>query len=97
MWPKIITVRGIAVQVESMDELEEFVSRFGSDVATTFSAHDSLDSKYEKKLKLENHKAAVALWFAYYNFCRIHGTLGRTPGMEAGITDRQWTLSELAA
>lgn len=25
--------------------------------------------------KLENHKAAVALHFAYYNFCRIHGSL----------------------
>jgi len=45
--------------------------------------------------KLENHKAAVALHFAYYNFCRLHGTLRVTPAMEAGITDRVWDLSEL--
>ncbi|MER3423948.1 MAG: hypothetical protein C4293_12670 [Nitrospiraceae bacterium] len=36
--------------------------------------------------KLENLKAAVALWFAYYNFCRIHGSLKVTSAMQAGIT-----------
>lgn len=45
--------------------------------------------------KLENHKAAIALHVAYYNFCRLHGTLRVTPGMEAGITDRVWKLEEL--
>ena len=47
--------------------------------------------------KLENHKAAVALHFAYYNFCRLHGTLRVTPAMEAGITDRVWSIAELLA
>ncbi|HTW65987.1 MAG TPA: IS1 family transposase [Bryobacteraceae bacterium] len=47
--------------------------------------------------KLENHKAAVALHFAYYNFCRLHGTLRITPAMEAGITDRVWNIAELLA
>src|ERR1700730_7284663 len=37
--------------------------------------------------KLENLKAAVCLWFAFYNFCRIHQTLRVTPAMEAGITN----------
>jgi transposase-like protein/IS1 family transposase len=45
--------------------------------------------------KLENHKAAVALHFAYYNFCRIHGSLRVTPAMEAGISNHVWPLSEL--
>lgn len=45
--------------------------------------------------KLDNHKAACALHFAYYNFCRIHKTLRVTPGMEAGLTDHIWTLREL--
>jgi IS1 family transposase len=45
--------------------------------------------------KLDNHKAACALHFAYYNFCRIHKTLRVTPAMEAGITDRIWNLREL--
>ena len=37
--------------------------------------------------KFENLKHAVALHFAHYNFCRVHGTLRVTPTMEAGITD----------
>jgi hypothetical protein len=42
--------------------------------------------------KLENMKAALALHFAHYNFCRIHSTLRVTPAMAAGITDSIWGL-----
>ena len=45
--------------------------------------------------KYENFVAAMALHFAYYNFCRVHKTLRVTPAMEAGITDHIWTLKEL--
>ena len=45
--------------------------------------------------KLDNLKAACALHFAYYNFCRIHQTLRVTPAMEAGLTDHVWTIAEL--
>jgi len=45
--------------------------------------------------KLENLKAAVALHFAHYNFVRIHKTLRVTPAMEAGVTNRLWTISDL--
>jgi IS1 family transposase len=45
--------------------------------------------------KLENLKAALALHFAWYNFCRIHSTLRVTPAMAAGIADSVWHLSEL--
>jgi IS1 family transposase/transposase-like protein len=45
--------------------------------------------------KWENLKAAYALWFAYYNFCRVHQTLRVTPAMEAGITNHIWNLGEL--
>lgn len=45
--------------------------------------------------KLENMKAACALHFAFYNFCRVHKTLRVTPCMEAGITDHVWSLAEL--
>ncbi|HXT41419.1 MAG TPA: hypothetical protein VN887_15545 [Candidatus Angelobacter sp.] len=45
--------------------------------------------------KLENHKAAIALHIAYYNFCRIHQSLRVTPAMESGITDRVWTIADL--
>ncbi len=45
--------------------------------------------------KLENLRSAIALHFAYYNFCRIHNTLRITPAMAAGISNRIWGLEEL--
>ena len=47
--------------------------------------------------KWDNHRAALALQFAYYNFCRIHKTLRCTPAMEAGITKTVWELKDLLA
>jgi IS1 family transposase len=45
--------------------------------------------------KLENHRAAVGLHFAHYNFVRQHKTLRVTPAMAAGVSDRMWSLEEL--
>jgi transposase-like protein/IS1 family transposase len=45
--------------------------------------------------KWENLWAALCLYFAWYNFCRIHQSLQVTPAMEAGIASRAWTLAEL--
>jgi hypothetical protein len=39
----------------------------------------------------------LALYFAYYNFCRIHSSIRVTPAMEAKITDHVWELAELLA
>jgi hypothetical protein len=45
--------------------------------------------------KLSNFKAAVGLYFAYYNFVRVHKSLRMTPAMAGGVTDHIWTVSEL--
>ena len=45
--------------------------------------------------RLANHKAAIALWFCFYNWCRVHRTLRVTPAMQAGLTDHVWTMQEL--
>jgi IS1 family transposase len=45
--------------------------------------------------KFENHCYAVALHYAYYNFCRVHQTLRVTPAMEAKLTDHVWPIEEL--
>lgn len=47
--------------------------------------------------KLDNHIHALALYFCFYNFCRIHKSLRVTPAMAAGITDRLWTLEDIVA
>jgi len=44
---------------------------------------------------LTHLKAAVALYFAFYNFCRAHSSLRITPAMEAGLTDHVWSVKEL--
>jgi IS1 family transposase len=46
--------------------------------------------------KLANHRHAVAIFVAHFNFCRVHGSLGgKTPAMAAGLTDHVWTVEEL--
>jgi len=45
--------------------------------------------------KLANLKAACALHFAHYNFCRVHSSLRVTPAMAAGVSAEVWPLSRL--
>ena len=47
--------------------------------------------------KWENHWAAVALFYCWYNFGRVHKSLRMTPAMAAGIADHIWTVRELLA
>ncbi|MCE5324652.1 DDE-type integrase/transposase/recombinase [bacterium] len=49
--------------------------------------------------KIENHEAAIALYFMHYNFARPHKSLAnpypRTPAMAVGIADHVWTVEEI--
>ena len=47
--------------------------------------------------KLDNHIHALALYFVFYNFTRIHKTLRMSPAMAAGVTDRLWSLEDVIA
>jgi hypothetical protein len=47
--------------------------------------------------KVENHSAAVALYYFSYNFVKIHRSLRCTPAMAAGVTDRLWEVADLIA
>jgi len=44
---------------------------------------------------LENHACAIALYFMWYNFGRIHQTLRCTPAMRAGMSDHVWSIEEV--
>jgi hypothetical protein len=52
-----------------------------------------LTNAFSKKLR--HLKAACALHFAHYNFCRIHSSLRITPAMAAGIANEVWSLDKL--
>lgn len=47
--------------------------------------------------KLDNHIHALALYFAFYNFVRIHKTLKVSPAMAAGVTDKLWSMEDIVA
>jgi IS1 family transposase len=46
--------------------------------------------------KVENLAHAVALHYMAYNFARLHQTLKATPAQAAGVTDKRWTLTDIA-
>ena len=50
--------------------------------------------------KVENHRHSISLYFLYYNFCKVHGSLnGMTPAQALGIADEpysmEWVISLL--
>jgi putative component of membrane protein insertase Oxa1/YidC/SpoIIIJ protein YidD len=53
----------------------------------------SCTNAHSKSLK--HHTAMVAILVAWYNFCRTHQTIKKTPAMAAGLTDHVWTIKEL--
>jgi IS1 family transposase len=43
---------------------------------------------------LRNHAAAMDLYVGYYNLCRIHETIGKTPAMAHRVTRHVWSVEE---
>jgi IS1 family transposase len=72
-----------------------FVERQNLSMRMSIRRFTRLTNAFSKKV--ENHAAAVALWFMYYNFCRVHQTIRVTPAMEAGISNHVWSIEELVS
>jgi IS1 family transposase len=70
-----------------------FVERQNLTMRMAMRRFTRLTNAFSKKLS--HLKAAVALHFAYYNFCRVHSSLKVTPAMEAGIANHVWSLGEM--
>ncbi len=47
--------------------------------------------------KLANHEHMLAIYFMYYNFCRVHQTLRVTPAIETGIANHVWSVEEMVS
>lgn len=45
--------------------------------------------------KLENHCAALAIYFMHYNFARYHSTIRCSPAMAAGVDAHLWSVEEI--
>ena len=70
-----------------------FVERQNLTMRMSIRRFTRLTNAFSKKI--ENHAAAVAVFYMYYNFARIHQTLRVTPAMAAGVTEHAWDIEEI--
>lgn len=93
--PKLVSIRRVAKigQPEKMLISTSYAERQNLTMRMHMRRLTRLTNGFSKKL--ENFKAAVALYFGYYNFCRVHKSLRQTPAMAGGVTDHVWTVPEL--
>jgi transposase-like protein/IS1 family transposase len=71
------------------------VERGNLSIRTSVRRLTRLTNAFSKKW--ENLRAMLAVYFAYYNFCRIHSSIRCTPAMESGLTKHVWSLRDLLA
>jgi len=93
--PKVTSTQKTPIFGEPVEEFvsTSYVERQNLSIRMGVRRFTRLTNAHSKKI--ENHRAMISLWFAFYNFVRVHGTLRVTPAMAAGLSDRVWTLSEL--
>lgn len=91
---------GIVVDVERRDVFGEpgrvstsYVERQNLSLRMSSRRFTRLTNGFSKDLS--HHVAAVSLYVAYYNFCRVHEARDTTPAVALGITDHVWSVSEL--
>jgi hypothetical protein len=70
--------------------LRQGVARIGTEGIRRLTRLTNAHSK-----KWENHEAMLALYFAWYNFVRVHSTIKTTPAVAQKLTDHEWTLEGL--
>jgi len=83
----------------------EVVSGMPSQISTSYVERSHLTLRQSCKRfarlgngfskRIENHCAAVSLYVAHYNLCRVHESLRATPAVALGLTERAWTIGDL--
>jgi IS1 family transposase len=93
--PKIsgVTINEITGSPDPKRICTSYVERNNLTIRMQIRRFTRLTNGFSRKLR--NLKAAVALFFAHYNLCRVHGSLRTTPAMAAGVSDHIWSLTEL--
>jgi IS1 family transposase len=75
-------------------------------VSTSFAERQNLTMRMQMRRftrltnafskKFQNHMHMVALYTVWYNFVKLHKAHRMTPAMAAGVTDRLWSMTDLA-
>jgi hypothetical protein len=81
-------VSGVPAQIST-----SYVERSNLSIRMGIKRFSRLSDGFSKKP--EQHCAAVSLYVAHYNLCRVHESLRSTPAMALGIADRVWTVGDL--
>lgn len=71
-----------------------FVERSNLSIRMQNRRFTRLTNAFSKKF--ENHVHALALYFMFYNFVRVHKTLRMSPAMAAGVSATLWTMEDIA-
>ena len=72
-----------------------YVERQNLTMRMSIRRYTRLTNAFSKRI--ENHCHALALYFVWYNFVRIHKSLRVTPAMAAGVTDTLWDMKDVVA
>jgi IS1 family transposase len=80
---------------EKKDISTSYVERQNLTMRMSMRRFTRLTNAFSKKF--ESHCHALALYFVYYNFVRIHKSLKVSPAMAAGLTDKLWGWEEVIA
>ncbi|MGA8612221.1 MAG: transposase [Xanthobacteraceae bacterium] len=95
----VVAVAREAVIGEPTDISTSYAERSNLSLRMASRRFTRLTNAFSKKL--DNHAAAVSLYVAHYNLCRVHEALSpnarnqATPAMALGLTDHAWSIGEL--
>ena len=70
-----------------------FIERFNLTIRMSLRRYTRKTNGFSKTL--DNHKNMVDLFVFYYNFVRVHETLGTTPEVNAGLARNPYSLDRL--
>jgi IS1 family transposase len=86
-------MKGRSGDLDSKFVASSFVERRNMTTRMGMRSSSRFTNAFSKKIA--NHAALVAIHFMFYNFVRIHKTLGATPAMTVGLASHAWKLEEI--